>query len=105
MWRAGTTHWSALRTILDLPPRSRSVMEQMAMKGKGTSMTEDGQVPGKRVSRIARFLGIEAREVEPVAIGMAMFFLLFAGYFLLRPVRETMGIAGGVNNLQWLFTG
>jgi len=34
-----------------------------------------------------------------------MFFLLFAGYFMLRPVRETMGIAGGVQNLQWLFTG
>ena len=36
---------------------------------------------------------------------MGMFLLLFAGYFMLRPVRETMGIAGGVNNLQWLFTG
>jgi AAA family ATP:ADP antiporter len=24
---------------------------------------------------------------------------------MLRPVRETMGIAGGVQNLQWLFTG
>ena len=34
-----------------------------------------------------------------------MFFLLFAGYFMLRPVRETMGITGGVDNLQWLFTG
>ena len=34
-----------------------------------------------------------------------MFFLLFAGYFMLRPVRETMGIVGGVENLQWLFTG
>jgi AAA family ATP:ADP antiporter len=34
-----------------------------------------------------------------------MFFLLFAGYFALRPVRETMGVAGGVKNLQWLFTG
>ena len=34
-----------------------------------------------------------------------MFFLLFTGYFMLRPVRETMGVAGGVENLQWLFTG
>jgi len=40
-----------------------------------------------------------------VAAGVLMFFLLFAGYFMLRPVRETMGIAGGVANLQWLFTG
>jgi AAA family ATP:ADP antiporter len=32
-----------------------------------------------------------------------MFFLLFASYFMLRPVRETFGIAGGVDNLQWLY--
>ncbi|MFY2764145.1 NTP/NDP exchange transporter [Arenimonas sp. MALMAid1274] len=44
-------------------------------------------------------------EAPAVAGGLAMFFLLFAGYFMLRPVRETMGIAGGVDNLQWLFTG
>ena len=36
--------------------------------------------------------------------GLLMFFFLFTGYFMLRPVRETMGIAGGVDNLQWLFT-
>jgi AAA family ATP:ADP antiporter len=53
----------------------------------------------------ARTLGVEAHEVEPVTLGLGMFFLLFAGYFMLRPVRETMGIAGGVQNLQWLFTG
>ena len=54
---------------------------------------------------VARVFKVEAQEVEPVALGLTMFFLLFAGYFMLRPVRETMGIAGGVNNLQWLFTG
>jgi AAA family ATP:ADP antiporter len=54
---------------------------------------------------IARVFDVEAHEVEPLALGLTMFFTLFAGYFMLRPVRETMGIAGGVNNLQWLFTG
>lgn len=54
---------------------------------------------------VERTFKVEAREVEPVALGMTMFFLLFAGYFMLRPVRETMGVAGGVQNLQWLFTG
>ena len=39
-----------------------------------------------------------------MAAGFLFFFCLFAGYFMLRPVRETMGIAGGVQNLQWLFT-
>jgi len=55
--------------------------------------------------RVARLLHVQPGEVAPATAGFAMFFLLFAGYFLLRPVRETMGIAGGVENLQWLFTG
>jgi AAA family ATP:ADP antiporter len=54
---------------------------------------------------VARLFRVEPREVEPVAFGVTMFFCLFAGYFMLRPVRETMGVAGGVQNLQWLFTG
>ncbi|QBX38896.1 MFS transporter [Brevundimonas sp. S30B] len=33
-----------------------------------------------------------------------MFFLLFTSWFMLRPVREMFGVAGGVDNLQWLFT-
>ncbi len=54
---------------------------------------------------LARILNVEPRESGAVAAGLAMFFLLFTGYFMLRPVRETMGVAGGVDNLQWLFTG
>ena len=54
---------------------------------------------------VAKVFDVEAHEVVPLALGLTMFFLLFVGYFMLRPVRETMGIAGGVQNLQWLFTG
>lgn len=54
--------------------------------------------------RLSKALGIERGELPAVIAGAAMFFLLFTGYFMLRPVRETMGIAGGVDNLQWLFT-
>ena len=34
----------------------------------------------------------------------AYFFTLLAGYYVLRPVRDQMGIAGGVKSLPWLFT-
>jgi len=34
----------------------------------------------------------------------AYFFTLLAGYYVLRPVRDQMGIAGGVKTLPWLFT-
>ena len=39
------------------------------------------------------------------AWGAAYFFLLLAGYYILRPLRDEMGIRGGVDQLQWLFTG
>jgi ATP:ADP antiporter, AAA family len=34
----------------------------------------------------------------------AYFFTLLAGYYVLRPLRDQMGIAGGVRSLPWLFT-
>lgn len=55
-------------------------------------------------SRLARLINAEAGEFWPALAGFALFFCLFAGYFMLRPIRESMGIQGGVENLQWLFT-
>ncbi|MDT9598876.1 NTP/NDP exchange transporter [Sphingosinicella rhizophila] len=54
---------------------------------------------------LARIIVARKEEVPAVVGGFVLFFLLFASYFMLRPVRETFGIAGGVDNLQWLFLG
>ncbi|MGC3874534.1 NTP/NDP exchange transporter [Halomonas sp. GXIMD04776] len=54
---------------------------------------------------LTRLFNLRPGETPPVLAGLTLFFLLFTGYFMLRPVRETMGVAGGVDNLQWLFTG
>lgn len=35
----------------------------------------------------------------------AYFFFLLSSYYVLRPVRDEMGIQGGVGNLPWLFSG
>ena len=32
------------------------------------------------------------------------FFTLLAGYYVPRPLRDQMGIAGGVKALPWMFT-
>lgn len=60
--------------------------------------------PDDRRSALARLLNVDSRELPAVLAGLLLFFLLFTGYFMLRPVRETMGVAGGVDNLQWLFS-
>jgi AAA family ATP:ADP antiporter len=64
----------------------------------------DGPALPSRRLRFADAFTVERDEIAVVLAGATMFFLLFTGYFMLRPVRETMGIAGGVENLQWLFT-
>ena len=43
-------------------------------------------------------------EVRALLCSFAYFFFLLAAYYVLRPVRDEMGIAGGVKNLPWLFT-
>jgi AAA family ATP:ADP antiporter len=50
---------------------------------------------------------IEVHPAELRALGWAwlyIFSVLFS-YYILRPIRDEMGVAGGVENLQWLFTG
>src|SRR5690606_22275771 len=54
--------------------------------------------------RLSATLNAETHELRPALMGFVLFFCLFAGYFMLRPIRESMGIAAGVENLQWLFT-
>jgi len=59
---------------------------------------------GSTGTTLTRWLAIEPHEGPAVVAGFGLFFALFAGYYMLRPVRETLGIAGGVEHLQWLFT-
>lgn len=53
---------------------------------------------------IDRLLKLEAAERPAVLWAFAYFFCLLSAYYILRPVRDAMGIAGGVENLQWLFS-
>jgi AAA family ATP:ADP antiporter len=54
--------------------------------------------------RLARVVAVRPGEVAALLWSFAYFFCLLAGYYVLRPLRDEMGIAGGVRNLQWMFT-
>src|SRR5271154_5273897 len=60
-------------------------------------------------STFHRFLNkiIDVRPSEANALVWAWLYIfsLLSAYYILRPIRDQMGVAGGVNNLQWLFTG
>lgn len=55
-------------------------------------------------SRLYRWLRLSPGEAGPVVGSFFYFFFLLAGYFVLRPVRDEMGIQGGVDQLAWVFT-
>jgi len=55
--------------------------------------------------RATRLLKIAPAEFGAALWAFAYFFALLSSYYILRPVRDEMGILGGVENLQWLFTG
>lgn len=56
------------------------------------------------IHRVARAISAQDGELFPALAGFALFLCLFCGYFMLRPIREAMGIQAGVEHLQWLFT-
>ena len=56
------------------------------------------------VDWLQRMAPATARERGAALWSFAYFFTLLAGYYVLRPLRDQMGIAGGVKNLPWLFT-
>lgn len=49
-------------------------------------------------------LPVGAGEWRSVGLSFAYFFLVLFGYFLLRPVREAMGVERSMDDLRWLFT-
>jgi ATP:ADP antiporter, AAA family len=53
---------------------------------------------------LARVVAVRPGEVRALCWSFGYFFCLLAGYYVLRPLRDEMGIAGGVRNLPWLFT-
>ena len=53
---------------------------------------------------LGRVVNVRPGEARALVWSFTYFFCLLAGYYVLRPLRDEMGIAGGVRNLQWLFT-
>ncbi len=55
--------------------------------------------------KVFGIFGVKPEEVGILLWSFLYFFSLLAAYFILRPVRENMGLIGGIENLPWLFTG
>lgn len=56
------------------------------------------------VSKLENFTTIKSTEAKAVLWSFFYFFFLLCSYYIIRPIRDEMGVIGGVDNLQWLFT-
>jgi AAA family ATP:ADP antiporter len=63
---------------------------------------EDGG-PAYRLLRKA--IDVRPNEVAALLWSCLFIFAVLCAYYVLRPIRDEMGVQGGVNNLAWLFTG
>ena len=69
------------------------------------SATEASRPASSWTDLAARAIHAEPGELKAVLLAFAYFFFLLSSYYILRPLRDEMGVAGGVQQLQWLFTG
>jgi AAA family ATP:ADP antiporter len=64
-----------------------------------------GPPGGFLYSWLARMIDVRREEVAALAWAWLYIFAVLSSYYIMRPIRDQMGVAGGVNNLQWLFAG
>lgn len=58
------------------------------------------------IGRLVRgALDVGEGEGKVLVLSFVYFFCLLSSYYILRPLRDEMGIASGVGTLQWLFGG
>lgn len=68
-------------------------------------MADTGASKAHIAERLSLAARVEPRERRAVVLGFLCYFTLFASYYILRPVRDTIATVFGADELQWLFTG
>ena len=59
----------------------------------------------KRFALLRRTVDVEPDEVQTMLMSFVFFFFVLSGYFVLRPIRDAVAAASGVQQLPWLFAG
>jgi ATP:ADP antiporter, AAA family len=66
--------------------------------------TPDDVRPSFAYRLLRHVMRVEPAEAEVVLWCWLYIFAVMSSYYIIRPLRDQMGIAGGDSNLQWLFT-
>jgi len=54
---------------------------------------------------LRKAVDVKADEVRALGLGFIYYFLILSAYYVIRPIRDDFGAAGGIENLPWMFTG
>src|SRR5581483_7142436 len=85
---------------------SSKVRRDAASKQANMSTTLHAKHSGGLIYRLLnKVIDVQPEEVRALAWAWLYFFSVLSAYYVIRPIRDEMGVAGGVNNLPWLFTG
>ena len=67
-------------------------------------MTTQNPAPAATKSRLRHIVSVEPHEVAALVASFAMFFALLSAYYIVRPVRDEIGVTLGKDALHQLFT-
>jgi len=62
-------------------------------------------IAGAGYRLLCRVIDVRREELPALLWCWLYIFAVLSSYYIMRPIRDEMGVAGGVNNLPWLFTG
>ena len=54
---------------------------------------------------LRKFVDVRPEEIRALWLGFFFNFVVLASYYVLRPIRDDIGAAGGLENLSWMYTG
>ncbi|MGI9627996.1 MAG: hypothetical protein ACR2QM_14255, partial [Longimicrobiales bacterium] len=86
---------------IPFPARNRPTHLTPSQQSSG----EPGATDDGLIGWIARAIGARREEMGAILLACAYFFFILSAYYVIRPIREQMAVAGGVRNIPWLFTG
>lgn len=69
------------------------------------NIVSEAETTNDFLSKWFRFLNVHPSETKALVWSWLYVFAIFLAYYVLRPIRDELGVAGGVDNIPWLFTG
>ena len=57
------------------------------------------------IDLIRLIVDVKSRELRALFLSFVYYFLILSSYYIIRPIRDDFGAAGGLENLPWMFTG